>query len=128
MSQVARTAGLCIVAAVSAVAAAFVHLSRVRIGVVHVPYGLGLALAGLAAVMVLAHARARSRLDKILVAAAGLVPVFVLSQERGAGDVVIAAGMRGLVFLYGGVMLVGIFVALPTMRQRQDTGVDRGVR
>lgn len=93
-----------------------------------VPYGVTLALSGLGALLMLGHAWARSRVDKIFIATAWLVPVMLLSQARGAGDLVVAADLPGLVFLYGGVVLVGVVVGIPVPRPSRDAGADGGVR
>jgi hypothetical protein len=128
VTRLALTAGLCIAGFAAAIAGAFVHPATSRIVAMDVPYGVAIALAGLAAVMVLAHASVPSRADKIIVAVTWLAPVFVLSQGRSAGDLVVGADLRGVVFLYGGVLLVGVFVGLPVARPTHDTGADDGVR
>lgn len=127
MIRLGVAAGLCIAAFAAAIAGAFVHPATAQMGGMDIPYGVVIALAGLAAVMVIAHAAVASRAGKALVAMGWLAPVFVLSQARSAGDLVVAADLRGLVFLYGGVLLVGIFVGLPVARRPQKTGANGGV-
>ncbi|HEX6233628.1 MAG TPA: DUF6113 family protein [Jiangellaceae bacterium] len=128
MTRLGVTAGLCVAAFTAAVAGTFVHPATARMGGMDIPFGVVIALAGLAAVMVIAHASVPSRADKAIVAVGWLAPVFVLSQARSAGDLVVAADLRGLVFLYGGVLLVGIFVGLPVVRRPQKTGANDRVR
>lgn len=128
MIRIARTAALCVAAAVTAAAGAFVHPSTARVAGVDVPYGVALALSGLGALLMLGHTWARSRVDKIVVATAWLVPMILLSQQRGAGDLVVAADLPGLIFLYGGLVLVGVAVGMPVPRPSQDAGTDGEVR
>jgi FtsH-binding integral membrane protein len=128
MKRIAVTTALCVGAFSTAVAGAFVHLATVQVNGFGLPYGLVIALAGLIGLLALAQASAGSRIEKVLVAAAWLVPVFVLSQGRPAGDLVIAADARGLVLLYGGVALIGFAVGLPVLRKQQDAGADRSLR
>jgi FtsH-binding integral membrane protein len=128
VKRIALTAGLCVGAVSAAVAGAFVHPATVQVSGFGVPYGLIIALAGLIGLLVLAQWWAGSRIDKVFVAAAWLVPVFVLSQGRPAGDLVIAADARGLVFLYGGVALIGLAIGLPVLRNQQDAGADGSFR
>lgn len=105
--------GLTVLAPVVAVAGTFVHAAMVRIDTVPVPYGLVLASAGLAGVLLLAHKAARARLGVVPVATAWLLPVWLLAQERPAGDVVIANSWVGLTYLFTGVVLIGVGVGLP---------------
>lgn len=106
-------AGLTMLSAVVAVAGTFVHAGVVHAGTMPIPYGLFLALAGLASVLLLVHRTARGRLGVVPVATAWLVPVWLLAQERPAGDVVIADGWVGLTYLFAGVVLIGVGVGLP---------------
>ncbi len=105
--------GLTALSIVVAVAGTFAHGRMAHIDTVPVPYGLVLALLGLAAVLLLAHETAHSRLGVVPVATAWLLPVWLLAQERPAGDVVIASGWPGLTYLYAGVILIGVGIALP---------------
>lgn len=106
-------AGLTGLSAVAAIAGTFVHAGIVHAGTIPVPYGLVLALSGLAAVLLLTYKTARSRLGVVPVASAWLLPVWLLAQERPAGDVVIANGWAGLTYLFTGVVLIGVGVGLP---------------
>lgn len=106
-------ASLTVLAPVVAIAGTFVHAAMVRTGTIPVPYGLVLALGGLAAVLLLAHQAARGRLGVVPVAAAWLLPVWLLAQDRSAGDVVITNGWVGLTYLFTGVVFVGVAVGLP---------------
>lgn len=126
MGRVIRTAGLTLSAVAVAVAGAFMHAATARPGGVPVPYGLVLALLGLAALLWLAHLGSRSRLGLVVVAAGWLLPVVALSLSRPAGDVVITGNARGLTFLFGGVVLVGLAVGIPVRPQPSDDGGDGG--
>jgi Family of unknown function (DUF6113) len=123
VGHVLRVGLLAAAAVVVAVCGAFVHTATVRPAGVPVPYGLVLALLGVAALLVLAQLSARSRIGKGAVAAGWLVPVVLMSQPSRAGDVVIAGDIRGLVYLFGGVILIGVAVGLPNLR-RSDNGAD----
>lgn len=105
--------GLTVLTPVVAVVGTFMHGAMVRIGTVPIPYGLVLALAWLAGVLLLAYKAARARLGVVSVATAWLLPVWLLAQERPAGDVVIANGWAGLTYLFSGVVLIGVGVGLP---------------
>jgi FtsH-binding integral membrane protein len=126
MVRVMRVATLVLVAVVVAVAGAFVHAATARIGPFPLPYGLVLALLGLAALLWLAHAAARTRLGTVLVAAGWLLPVVVLAQGRAAGDVVIQGDVRGLAFLLAGVVFIGVALGVPVKRRLSDAGGDCG--
>jgi hypothetical protein len=126
MVRVIRVAALVLIAVVVAVAGAFVHAATARMGPVPLPYGLVLALLGLAALLWLTHAAARTRLGTALVAAGWLLPVVVLAQGRAAGDVVIPGDPRGLAFLLGGVLLIGVALGVPVKRRLSDAGGDGG--
>lgn len=106
-------AGLTVLSVVVAVAGTFVHAGMVYAGTIPIPYGLVLALAGLTAVLLLVHRTARGRLGVVPVATAWLLPVWLLAQERPAGDVVISNGWAGLTYLFTGVVLIGAGVGLP---------------
>ena len=106
-------AALTIISVAVAVAGTFVHAATLHVGDVALPYGLVLALGGLTAVLVLTHGLARTRAGKVPVAVAWIVPTWVLAQDRPAGDVVIANGWPGLVFLFGGIVVVGVILGLP---------------
>lgn len=105
--------GLTVLSAVVAVAGTFVHARMAYAGTVPIPYGLILAVSGLASVLLLAHESARRRLGIVPVATAWLFPVWLLTQERPAGDVVISNGWVGLTYLFTGVVLIGVGVARP---------------
>ena len=113
MGQLLRVGLLTLAAAVVAVCGTFVHLSIARPAGLAVPYGLMLALLGVAALVILAQAAARSRIGKGVIAAGWLLPVIVLTQTTGAGDVVIVGDIRGLSYLFGGVILLGVAIGLP---------------
>lgn len=116
--------GLTIISVPVAVAGTFAHAAMLHAGAVPLPYGLVLALGALAAVLVLAHRVARTRLGRIPVAVAWVVPAWVLAQDRPAGDVVIANGWPGLVFLFGSVVLVGVVLGLPQRNPAHRTSQD----
>lgn len=105
--------GLTALGVVVAVAGTFAHGRMAHVDTAPIPYGLVLALLGLAAVLLLAHESARSRLGVVPVATAWLFAVWLLAQERPAGDVVISNGWPGLTYLYAGVVLIGVGIALP---------------
>ncbi|PSL01836.1 hypothetical protein CLV30_11275 [Haloactinopolyspora alba] len=86
---------LAVVAAVVAVAGAFVHMWAS-------PAGLVLAVGGAAGVAVLARACARTRAGGGVVAVAWLAPTLVLAQHSPGDDLVITGEPVGLVFLFGG--------------------------
>jgi hypothetical protein len=122
MPQALRIAGLTTVGVLGGVCAAFVNTSSGRLGPVPVPFGLILGLSGLVALVVLVHVTARSRIGVVLVSAGWLAPVYVLSQKRAAGDVVIAGDGPGLVLLFGGVIVIGIGLGFPPAGRRPDSG------
>jgi hypothetical protein len=126
VGRVIRTAGLTLVAVVVAVTGAFIHAAMARPAGVPMPYGLVLALLGLAAVLWLAHSGSDSRLSLIVVAAGWLLPVVALTQSRPAGDLVIPGDARGLTFLFGGVVLVGLALGIPVRARPDDDGGDSG--
>lgn len=123
MGHVLRMGLLTIAGAVVAVCGTFVHAATVRPAGLPVPYGLVLALLGVAALLVLAQLTARSRFGTAVIAAGWLVPVILLSQTRPTGDVVIVGDPRGLAFVFGGVVLAGVAVGLPN-QGRRNSGTD----
>lgn len=126
MGRVLRVAGLTLVAVLVGVSGAFVHAATARPGGLPVPYGLVLALLGLAALLVLARSLVRSRPGTAAVTAGWLLPVVALAQGRPAGDVVIPADWRGMTLLFGGVLLVAVGLGIPVRpRSPQDSGDDR---
>lgn len=102
--EVVSTVVLAVVAAACGLAGAFVQGAR--------PGGTLLALAATAATMILARRWAPNRIAVGLIGAAWLAPVIVVAVNRPEGDVVIASGVEGLVFLFGGVLCIGVAVGL----------------
>lgn len=97
ISLVLSVAGLAVAAVAVALAGAFVHRWAS-------PAGLLLAVAGAAAVAVLARAWARSRVGMGVVALLWLVPVLVLAQSPIGGDRVVNGDTAGVLFLFGGAV------------------------
>lgn len=100
---------LSVVSFVVAVAGTFMHRWAS-------PFGLLLAVGAAAGVCVLAGQAVRSRIGIGVVALAWLVPVLVMAQPRAEGDVVIAGDATGLLFLFGGVVSIGVTVGLGVAR------------
>lgn len=119
--RVLPIAGLVLLGAVAGISGAFVHGATARLGGVPLPYGLVVALLGVAAGLTVAHLTVGGRLARAAVAVGWLLPVFALSQARSSGDLVVAGNAAGLAFALGGVVFSGLAVGLPTSRTVRAT-------
>lgn len=77
------------------------------------PVGEAVALGLTAAVLVTAGLATGSRAAAALAAAAWLVAVAPLSAQRPEGDLVVPATAYGYVWLFGGLLVATVSVALP---------------
>jgi hypothetical protein len=116
VKQALLIAGLAVAGLAVGTAATFVHPTVGRVSGVPAPYGVVLGLLSLVALLVLAHVVVTTRLGMGIVAASWLAPLFVLSQERDAGDVVISNDALGWVFVLGSVIVAVVGVVAPTIR------------
>ncbi|MGH8829370.1 MAG: DUF6113 family protein [Jiangellaceae bacterium] len=104
-ASVLSITALSVLAVLVGMAGSFMHRWASGAGVV-------LALGAMVGLMALARRWAGSRAGMAVTAIMWLVPVVVLAQTRPEGDMVIAGDARGLVFLFGGVLCVGIGLGL----------------
>jgi hypothetical protein len=96
------------------VAGAFVHNVTVTLGGLALPAGLFAALGAVAGALVIARRVSAGRLGAAVTAATWLLTVLLLSIPRPEGDLVIADGVAGYTFLWGGAILAAVIVTLPT--------------
>jgi hypothetical protein len=115
-------------AAVAGAVAGFVHRTTVEVVGVTVPVGLVSALAALAGLTLLARLVGGSRTAVLLVGGAWAVPVLMLSQFRGEGDLVIAEDVWGLSLLGGAALVVTVGVVVPFLApvERPSLAEDEG--
>lgn len=111
--------GLLVVLVVAGVAAgvtgSFVHRSAR-------PAGIALALGAVVGLMLIARAVARSRWGVAAVGIAWLAPVAVGAGGTASGDIVLAADVMGLTYLFGGVVIVSVMLGLGAHRRTPATG------
>lgn len=103
--QVLRVAALAVVAVLVGVAGAFVHRWAV-------PLGLALALSAVVGLVLICRSWASSRIGIGVAGLSWLAAVLVLAAPHPEGDVVIAGDTPGLVYLFGGVLCVGVAIGL----------------
>lgn len=116
MRRVGRAVLLVLLAGVGGlvgVVGSFVHDASVELVGVGVPVGLVVALGMVGAVQLLAGWSLRSRFAVLAPGAGWLLLVLRLGIPRPEGDLVVAAGVAGYVFLLGGSVLIGLGIALP---------------
>jgi hypothetical protein len=104
---------LVVVAVAVGVTAGFVHRTRVELLGLSVPIGMAAALGGVLGVVLLTRRWARSRLAVAVVGAAVAVPVLVLSQFRGEGDLVVVEDGWGLTLLGGTALVLTAGLVVP---------------
>jgi hypothetical protein len=104
--------GLVLASFAAGTAAAFVHRTRLDVGVV-LPVGMVACLAGLTGLLVLARMVGRSRAAVGVVAAAFALPVLVMSQFRPEGDLVVTQDPWGLTLLGGIALVVTTMLVVP---------------
>jgi len=95
-------------------AGAFVQSAHARVAGVALPWGVALAVAGTAGLVLLARSLLRSRWALGLVVLMWFVGVIPFTIERPEGDLVITSGGYGLAFLFGGVLVVGLGLGFST--------------
>jgi uncharacterized protein DUF6113 len=94
------------------VAGSFVQAMDAYAGEVRVPWGVVLAIASTAALLMVARAAAVSRWPVGLAMVGWLCGVIPFTFQRPEGDLVIQSGVAGLVFLAAGVVLTGVGLGL----------------
>ncbi len=103
-----------LVAFVTGVAGSFLHRSGLHVGSVRIPYGVVLAVGSTLLLVALVRAATASRLALALAAAGWILGVIPFTIKRPEGDLVIASGAAGLLFLFGGVLVMSVSIGLPT--------------
>ena len=101
------------------VAGAFVQSQRTFVGSLTVPWGVPLTLATLVLTMRAAVAITRRRIEAAVIGACWVLVSLVLSAKSPSGDLVISAASWSVVYLFGGVVLVGLAASLPPPRPRR---------
>lgn len=98
-----------VMGAVAGVLGSFAHPLRVA----GLPVGLLCAITLSVAVFVAAGLLLRARSGAATAAAGWLLPVLLLSAPRPEGDLVVAGGVLGYAWLFGGTVVAGLTVAVP---------------
>lgn len=93
--------------------AGFVAADRHEIGSVTVPWGLVLVLVTLMAVLRALALMTRSRLAPWAFGVGWLAITYVYSTPSAGGDLVLSDSTRSVVYLFGGVIAVGVIAMLP---------------
>ena len=99
---------------------AFVHDTTAAVRGVSLPVGLLAALGAAVGSLLIARHAVPGRAGVLVAAGCWLVTAVVLSMPRPEGDLVIADGVAGYAFLWGGAILAAIVVTLP--KSRPDHG------
>lgn len=86
------------------------------LGSARVPAGAALGVLLLAAAAVAVHLGLSARLGGAALALGWFVAVTLASSRRREGDVLVPSDTRGWSFLLGGVLVLGVAVALPLWR------------
>lgn len=86
------------------------------LGSARVPAGAVLGVLLLAAAAVAVHLGLSARLGGAALALGWFVAVTLASSRRREGDVLVPSDTRGWSFLLGGVLVLGVAVALPLWR------------
>lgn len=116
--RVIAFAAAVVLGAAVGLAGSFVHDTSVTLIGIGWPVGLVISLAAAAATCVIAGALARSRAGTALAAAAWVLSALVVSAPRPEGDIVIAGGPAGYIYLYGGTILAAFVATLPVLGAR----------
>ncbi len=107
-------AALVPIALITGVAGVFLHRAAMHVGSVRIPYGLVLALFSTVALVALVRAVTPRRIGAVLALLAWLLAVIPFTAKRPEGDLLIASGAAGLVFLFGGVIVMSVSIGLPS--------------
>jgi len=99
--------------AMFAAIAGFVAADRFQVGPVTVPWGLVLVLATLVAVLRALALITGSRLAPWAFGVGWLAVTYVFSTPSAGGDLVLSDSTRSVVYLFGGVIAVGVVAMLP---------------
>lgn len=117
-----RHLGLVLLAPIVGVCGVLVHRHEVAVGPVRLPWGLLLALAGVVALVVVLHLQAASRWGLAVAGLGWAAPVLLMSMSTSSGDLLMTQEAASLVFVFGGVVPIGIGVGLsPRGRRRAPT-------
>ena len=100
------------------VAGAFVQAQRSFAGPVTVPWGTALTLMTLVFTMRAVVAITSRRLEAAVIGAAWVIASLVFSAKTSSGDLVISSASWSVVYLFGGVVLVGLAASLPPRHPR----------
>ena len=100
------------------VAGAFVQAQRSFAGSVTVPWGTALTLVTLVFTMRAVVAITSRRLEAAVIGAAWVIASLVFSAKTSSGDLVISSASWSVVYLFGGVVLVGLAASLPGRHPR----------
>jgi len=111
--------GLVLLAPVVAACGVLVPRQELALGDARLPWGLMLALAGVVALVTLLHLQAVSRWWVVAGAIGWAVPVLVASMPTDSGDLLMTQEIVSLVFVFGGVVPLGIGVGLSPRGQRR---------
>ncbi len=103
---------------------AFVQADRGFVGTFTIPWGTALVLATLLLTMRAMVALTSRRLEAAVLGAVWVLVSLVMSAKTPSGDVAISAASWSVVYLFGGVILVGLAASLPP-RTRPATGIGR---
>lgn len=108
----ATCAGLILLGFVVGVGGAFAHPTDLTLGV-SIPVGLPIAIGAMAGVLISAGVLTRSRLGAGMPLLGWVISVLLFTSARPEGDIVIAATGEGYAYLFGGVLVLSVLMALP---------------
>lgn len=114
---------LVLVAVVAGAVSGFVHRTTVDILGWDAPVGIVAGLGALVGLVLVARWYARSGV--LLVGAAYLLPVLLLSQFRSEGDLVVAEDAWGLSLLGGAALIITVGVTVPIAPYHGSTSQPR---
>jgi hypothetical protein len=123
-AAVATHAVCALLGALVGAAGSFVQAASLDVGPMQLPYGVLLALGASAATVVAAGRATARRTGALLTAVAWIVAVLSTMVPRAEGDLVLAARWPAYLWVYGGMVVVGLSAVLAPVRPTVGRGPD----
>lgn len=121
MQKISQLLGGTIAGLLLGMPCAFIQADRIKIGEQVIPYGVFLALALVVVSQLWLARSSQSRFSAIGVAIGWVLSVFLLGQQFGSHEAVIASAWWSKIYVFGGAIVIGCASTLPPLRPIQGS-------